>query len=188
MSGIAFVRLLGPIQVVTSAEKTLDLPSVTQRRLLAILALEARRPIRSERLAEDLAMSPGSLRTSVSRLRKLLGAELLQTDPVGYRLEVDVDSELFSEALRKVDGADRLPGPRGEDRGRQRGDAAIDDAGAKIERPIHEDNGAAGRATSGFCGDCVSRAARRIALRAVLPQAREFGGAGSADAQPFCAV
>ncbi|MCW2548607.1 MAG: transcriptional regulator, partial [Mycobacterium sp.] len=107
--GIAFVRLLGPVQVVNADGTTLDLPSVTQRRIVALLALEARRPIRSERLAEDLHMSAGSLRTSVSRLRKLLGSEVLRTDPVGYRLEADVDSELFYRALTHVeDGADRL--------------------------------------------------------------------------------
>jgi predicted ATPase/DNA-binding SARP family transcriptional activator len=106
---IAFVRLLGPVQVVTTSNVTLDLPSVTQRRILAFLALEARRPIRSERLAEDLQMSAGSLRTSVSRLRKLLGSEVLRTDAVGYRLEVDVDSELFQGALTRVErDADRL--------------------------------------------------------------------------------
>ena len=108
MNGIAFVRLLGPVQIVTPAQTTLDLPSVTQRRLLALLALEARRPVRAERLAEDLQMSAGSLRTSVSRLRKLLGPDVLQTDAVGYRLEADVDSELFHRALTRGRGADRL--------------------------------------------------------------------------------
>jgi len=107
---VAFVRLLGPVQVVATDGSTLDLPSVTQRRLLALLALDARRPVRSQRLSEDLQMSPGSLRTSVSRLRKLLGSEVLRTVAVGYRLDVDVDSDLFYRALtqRLDDGADRL--------------------------------------------------------------------------------
>jgi predicted ATPase/DNA-binding SARP family transcriptional activator len=106
---IALVRLLGPVQVVVTDGSTLDLPSVTQRRIVAMLALEARRPIRTERLSQELQMSPGSLRTSVSRLRKLLGSEVLHTDAVGYRLEADVDSELFFRALTQDGGgSDRL--------------------------------------------------------------------------------
>ncbi|HEX4018664.1 MAG TPA: BTAD domain-containing putative transcriptional regulator [Frankiaceae bacterium] len=81
---------------------------MTQRRLLAMFAVQARRPIRPERLADDLQMSPGSLRTSVSRLRKLLGAEVLQTDAVGYRLDTDVDSELFYQVLTRPADTDRL--------------------------------------------------------------------------------
>ena len=108
MNRIAFVRLLGPVQIVTTAQTTLDLPSVTQRRLLALLALQARRPVRAERLADDLQMSAGSLRTSVSRLRKVLGPQVLQTDAVGYRLEADVDSDLFCSALTRAGSTDRL--------------------------------------------------------------------------------
>jgi DNA-binding SARP family transcriptional activator len=108
-TGVTLVRLLGPVQVVTPDGTMLGLPSATQRRLVAALALDARRPIGSERLAADLRMSPGSLRTSVSRLRKLLGSEVLRTDAVGYRLEADVDSELFDRALLRVGpAADRL--------------------------------------------------------------------------------
>ena len=38
---IAFVRVLGPIQVVTTSGRVLDLPSASQRRLLARLAVDA---------------------------------------------------------------------------------------------------------------------------------------------------
>ncbi|MGX7677541.1 ATP-binding protein [Jatrophihabitans sp. DSM 45814] len=106
---VPLVRLLGAVQVVLRDGTAPDLPSVTQRRLVAVLALDARRSVRSERLTADLQMSPGSLRTSVSRLRRLLGSDVLLTDAVGYRLEADVDSDRFYVALTRVkDGVDRL--------------------------------------------------------------------------------
>src|SRR5436305_693943 len=64
--GVAFVRVLGPVQVVTSSGAVVDLPSVSQRRLLAVLALHARTSVRAEWLAETVGVSPGELRTTVS--------------------------------------------------------------------------------------------------------------------------
>jgi len=50
LGDIAFVRVLGPIQVVTISGLTLDLPSASQRRLLARLAVDAPRALRVDLL------------------------------------------------------------------------------------------------------------------------------------------
>jgi DNA-binding SARP family transcriptional activator len=71
--GIAFVRVLGPIQVVTTSGRALDLPSASQRRLLARLAVDAPQALRADLLCDVLAVSPGALRTIVSRLRRGFG-------------------------------------------------------------------------------------------------------------------
>lgn len=93
--GFDFVRVLGPIQLVTTAGTVVDLPSASQRRLLAALALHGRRSVRASWLADVLEVSPGALRNSVSRLRRTLGEAALVTSAVGYRLDVEADAERF---------------------------------------------------------------------------------------------
>ena len=44
---LAFVRVLGPVQVVTASRRSLDLPSASQQRLVALLATEAPRSLRN---------------------------------------------------------------------------------------------------------------------------------------------
>lgn len=106
--GIEFVRLLGPIQLVTSSGSIIDVPSVSQRRLLAVLALNARRSMRAQKLADAVGVSPGALRNSVGRLRRIVGEQALVTTSVGYRLDMDVDAETFclrvEQALLDDDG------------------------------------------------------------------------------------
>src|SRR5271163_4179431 len=63
LGDIAFVRVLGPIQVVTTSGLALDLPSASQRRLLARLAVDAPRALRVDLLCDVLAVSPGALWT-----------------------------------------------------------------------------------------------------------------------------
>jgi DNA-binding SARP family transcriptional activator len=102
-SSVGFVRLLGPVEVVLASGRTVELPSASQRRLLAVLALHSRSSVRAEWLADILGVSPGALRTTVSRLRKVLGETELQTTTTGYRLDVDVDAEMFCREI--ADGA-----------------------------------------------------------------------------------
>jgi hypothetical protein len=71
---IASVRVLGGVHAVAGDGSLVDLPSASQRRLLAILALHSPRRLRSDWLADVLDISPGSLRTSVSRVRATVGA------------------------------------------------------------------------------------------------------------------
>ena len=68
--GVAFVRVLGPVQVVLSSGRILEVPSASQRRLLAVLALHARSSVRAEWLAKA---GPLGLEVDVK-----LGDELVQ--------------------------------------------------------------------------------------------------------------
>ena len=96
---IKSVRLLGGVHAVAVDGSAIDLPSASQRRLLAILALHSPRRLRSEWLADTLGISPGGLRTSVSRLRTTIGGAVLQTASTGCSVVTDVDVLQFSEAV-----------------------------------------------------------------------------------------
>ncbi len=88
------VRVLGPVQLIGVDGELVDLPSASQRRLLAALALHASTPVRAEWLCGVLDVTPGALRTSVSRLRRAVGDGRLQTTIGGYRLDAPVDAAL----------------------------------------------------------------------------------------------
>jgi hypothetical protein len=106
---IAFVRVLGPIQVVTTSGRVLDLPSASQRRLLARLAVDAPRALRVDLLCDVLAVSPGALRTIVSRLRRGFGDTTVAGSQGRYRLAAAVDAALFTTSLSQVGtGDDRI--------------------------------------------------------------------------------
>jgi len=96
---IARVSVLGGVHAVTSAGSIVDLPSASQRRLLGLLALHAPRRLRSEWLADVLGISPGALRTSVSRLRGAIGPAALLTASTGYALGCEVDASQFCQAV-----------------------------------------------------------------------------------------
>ena len=87
------IELLGPL--IMSRTGPIRIASRPQRRLLAALAVHAGQVVRSATLEEWLGLSPGALRTSVSRLRRVVGADALETTPVGYRLRADVDAAAF---------------------------------------------------------------------------------------------
>lgn len=97
--GVDFVRVLGPVQVVMGSGHVVDLPSISQRRLLGVLAIHSRRPLRAEWLADAVGVSPGALRTTMSRLRKVLGDGGVVTTATGYRLDVDVDAAQFLDEI-----------------------------------------------------------------------------------------
>ncbi len=99
LDAVDFVRVLGPVQVVLSSGRIVELPSASQRRLLAVLALHARAPVRAEWLADTLGVSPGALRNTVSRLRKVLGDSAVQTTSTGYRLDLDVDAQRYCHEI-----------------------------------------------------------------------------------------
>ena len=88
------VRVLGPVQLIGVDGELVDLPSASQRRLLAALALHPSIPVRAEWLCGVLDVTPGALRTSVSRLRRVVGDGPLQTTIGGYRLDAPVDAAL----------------------------------------------------------------------------------------------
>lgn len=96
---IARVRVLGEVCAVAADGSVIDLPSPSQRRLLGLLALHAPRRLRSEMLADVLGVSPGALRTTVSRLRSAMGLDVVLTSSTGYALECDVDASQFCHAV-----------------------------------------------------------------------------------------
>ncbi len=99
---VASVRVLGGVHAIATDGSSIDLPSVSQRRLLAILALYSPRRLRSEWLAEALAISPAALRTSVSRVRGTVGPDVLETASTGYALVTDVDATGFCRAVAEA--------------------------------------------------------------------------------------
>jgi DNA-binding SARP family transcriptional activator len=103
---VAFVRVLGPIQVVTTSGLALDLPSASQRRLLARLAVDAPRALRVDLLCDVLAVSPGALRTIVSRLRRGFGDAIVEASQGRYRLGAPVDATLFATLLSQAEADD----------------------------------------------------------------------------------
>jgi DNA-binding SARP family transcriptional activator len=103
---LAFVRVLGPVQVVTTSQRSLDLPSASQRRLVALLATEAPRSLRTDWICDVLAVSPSALRTTVSRVRRTVGDGAIAGSQGRYRLAVPVDAALFTSALAQVSSRD----------------------------------------------------------------------------------
>jgi len=89
---IKSVRLLGGVHAVAVDGSAIDLPSASQRRLLAILALHSPRRLRTEWLADVLGITPGGLRMAVSRLRSAIGEVALPTTSSGYAVVADVDA------------------------------------------------------------------------------------------------
>lgn len=112
------VRLLGPIEVLRAGEPV-DLPGGRAMSLLALLALRVGQAIPADRLVDELwgGEPPATARTLlqgfVSKLRKTLGADVIETAGTGYRLALAdeaVDAHRFRdmlEASQDVDGRDR---------------------------------------------------------------------------------
>ena len=77
----------------------IEVPSVSQRRLLGLPAVHAPRQLRAEWLADVLGDTSGALRTTVSRLCVAIGRATLRTTGTGYSLEGDVDAIRFCSAV-----------------------------------------------------------------------------------------
>ena len=101
--------MLGPLEVFQDGEQ-LELGPHKLRALLALLLLSANRIVSAERLIEELwagRPSPGAaktLRSYVSRLRTLVGDELVVSRPPGYLLEIEpeqVDAHRFERLLEE---------------------------------------------------------------------------------------
>ena len=96
------VQVLGAVRAVDAEGRLLDVPSASQRRLLALLAAHAPRSLRADLLCDALGVSPGALRTTVSRLRRSLGDTSILASQSGYRLAVAVDARLFTTTLSEL--------------------------------------------------------------------------------------
>ena len=102
-------EVLGPIRAFDAEGRELTLASESQRRLLAILCLHAGTVVRSAVLEEELGLSAGALRTSISRLRRAIGPALLVTGPAGYELRAELDVVEYERLVKDVDGSDADP-------------------------------------------------------------------------------
>jgi DNA-binding SARP family transcriptional activator len=89
-------RVLGPLEVVDDG-RALDLGGPKQRALLALLVLDANRPVSRDRLIDALwedqptATAGKALQVYVSQLRKTLGRDRVVTAPGGYLLRAEGD-------------------------------------------------------------------------------------------------
>ena len=114
--------ILGPLEVRADGH-AVALGGVRPRAVLAVLALNANRPVSADRLALALwgeEAPPSAVKTVqvyVARLRKALGdPEVLVTTPAGYRLRVrpgELDAERFERLV--ADGREALAAGRGDD-------------------------------------------------------------------------
>src|SRR5258705_2378156 len=86
-------RILGPLEVANESG-LVDLGGEQQRSLLALLLLRVNEVVPTGTLVDALwdeqppRTAMASLQNRISRLRKLLGADTLETRPPGYRLRV----------------------------------------------------------------------------------------------------
>ena len=93
------VRVLGRVAVDRDDGTRFEPPSGPQRRLLSLLALRAGRPVTSETICDLFELSPSAVRTSVSRLRKQLGDDVLITEAGGYLLRAETDAQRLQAEL-----------------------------------------------------------------------------------------
>src|SRR5215475_10787256 len=104
--GLEF-RVLGPLEVIEEGEQV-AVAGRTQRTLLATLLLQPGRVVSTDRLVFDLwgeepprAAVP-ALHNAVAKLRKQIGAEMLERRSPGYVLGVaqeQIDAHRFESAL-----------------------------------------------------------------------------------------
>ena len=94
-------RVLGSLEVLNDAGDVAGVGGTTQRRLLAVLLVDAGSVVSVDRLCDVLAVSEPALRTAVSRLRRAIGDTHLVTEPPGYRLVATaIDAARFRELCR----------------------------------------------------------------------------------------
>jgi DNA-binding SARP family transcriptional activator len=99
-------RILGPLEVFDDGQSC-DLGGSKQRALVALLLLEANRVVASGRLIEALwendppRAAQKALQIHVSRLRKALGSERIETTAAGYLLRVE-DGELDLDRFQRL--------------------------------------------------------------------------------------
>ncbi|WTD05487.1 tetratricopeptide repeat protein [Streptomyces albidoflavus] len=106
-----YIRLLGPLEVLTAEGAPIALSTPRLRSLLALLALQPGRSVEADVLADQLwggevpPTARATVRTYVMRLRKALPPGSLGTGPEGYRLvleETGTDIGRLRELLRRA--------------------------------------------------------------------------------------
>src|SRR5687767_10718154 len=119
-------RILGPLEV-SDETGHVALGGPKQRGILAILVLDAGRVVPTDRLIDLLwgeeapKTATASLQNAVGRLRRALGADVLETRAPGYVLRVTQDQIDAGRFERSLADARRLPA----DERRERLDEAL---------------------------------------------------------------
>jgi DNA-binding SARP family transcriptional activator len=107
-------RLLGPLEALSEG-LPLPIGGQKQRGVLALLLLHANEVVSTDRLIDEVwgARPPksveASLQNCISHLRDIVGHELIERRPPGYRLNVDpdrVDARRFERALESARALD----------------------------------------------------------------------------------
>jgi DNA-binding SARP family transcriptional activator len=100
-------KVLGPLVVLDDHGAAVPLASVAQRRLASLLAMRAGTIVSADFLADHLELSSGALRTSITRLRRLVGNDLLLTVAPGYELRTcNLDAQRFEQLLVEARSAE----------------------------------------------------------------------------------
>src|SRR5690349_20330979 len=92
--GVLFFGILGPV-VGRRDRVPVPVPGATVRALLALLLSRAKAPVSTDELLDELWRgrplhdAANSLHVCASKLRKLVGPDVLQTTARGYELVVD---------------------------------------------------------------------------------------------------
>ncbi|ONI82936.1 hypothetical protein ALI144C_17940 [Actinosynnema sp. ALI-1.44] len=103
--------VLGPLAVWTTAGDQVPVPEAKVRALLAALLAREGAVVSPDRLVldlwgDDLPSNPlGALQTKVSRLRRAIGPDLVESGPAGYRLDAGSDAAEFVGLLAAAAGA-----------------------------------------------------------------------------------
>jgi predicted ATPase/DNA-binding SARP family transcriptional activator len=110
--------VLGPLAVWTADGTPVPVPEAKVRTLLAALLAREGEPVSADRLLLDLwgdtlpANPLGALQTKVSRLRRAIAPEPVESGPAGYRLRAEVDATEFASLLSAAQ--DAPPRPRAD--------------------------------------------------------------------------
>jgi predicted ATPase/DNA-binding SARP family transcriptional activator len=103
------IAVLGPLEVCDDGGRPVEVSGRRLRALLVRLSLDAGRVVSADRLIDDLweddppAGAANALQSLVSRLRGLLGRDLVQSAGGGYRLAVEpaqLDLAVFERSVR----------------------------------------------------------------------------------------
>ena len=117
------IRLLGALEVTDRAGEPVEVRGAKERSLLALLALNAGRPVSRDAIVDalwpegDPESAARSLRVRLSNLRRLLGSESIVRTEAGYALAIsgdDVDALRFEDLLGQGRAEDALALWRGE--------------------------------------------------------------------------
>ncbi|HEY3428510.1 MAG TPA: winged helix-turn-helix domain-containing protein, partial [Acidimicrobiia bacterium] len=110
------IRVLGPLEVAIDGV-ALDLGGLRPRTLLAILIANHGHPVSIDRLVDEMwgesapPSAVGTLQAYVSRLRGLMGENVIVKQTSGYVLALPpgvVDAEFFASRSAGPDGVDEL--------------------------------------------------------------------------------